>query len=218
MTSLISDDSKSLQEIAANRRKLLAQFKEFNLNGNSFSFKGKTYSINDIRHIGFYRAVTTHKTNFIETGKTEQANIYLTMSEGQEVKISIDEQGFFFKSDKSEQIRTIVEFYSFLSHVTFERRVEFYESQIKRDGYFEYDKCYFYPRDKIIFKGREFGLSSTSFLRGYGYVEMRKKDFGLLDKIKREVSITKFPQFSTIVDTDVIFHLLDKHFSLRWGS
>jgi hypothetical protein len=214
----ISDDANALQEIASNRSKLLSQFREFNLNGNSFSFKGRTYSTIDIRHIGFYRAVTTHKTNFIETGKTEQASIYLTMSEGQDVKISVDEQGFFFNKDKSAQIKTVVEFYSYLSHVTFDRRVEFYESQIKRTGYFEYDKCYFYPRDKIVFRGRDFSLSSTSFMRGYGYVEMRKKDYGILDKIKREVSLTKIPQFSTIIDTDVILHLLDKHFSLRWQS
>ncbi len=214
----IADDAKALQDIAASRRKLLSQFREFNLNGNSFSFKGRTYRMNDIRHIGFYRAVTTHKTNFIETGKTEQANIYLTMSGGQEVKISVDEQGVFFSKDKSAQIKTVVEFYSYLSHVTFDRRVDFYESQIKRSGYFEYDECYFYPRKKIIFRGRDFDLSSTSFLRGYGYVEMKKKDFGILDKIKREVSLTKIPQFSTIIDTDVIFHLLDKHFSLRWNS
>jgi len=212
----IAEDAKSLEEIASNRSKLIAQFKEFNLNGNSFSYKGKTYRINDISHIGFYRAVTTHKINFFETGKTEQANISLTMSGGQEVKISVDEQGIFFNKDKSAQIRTVVEFYSYLSHVTFDRRGEFYESQIKRNGYFEYGNCYFYPRDKIVFRGREFSLSSTSFLRGYGYVEMRKKDYGILDKIKREVSLTKIPQFSTIIDTDVIFHLLDKYFSLNW--
>lgn len=214
----IAEDAKALQEIASSRIKLLSQFREFNLNGNSFSFKGRTYSTNDIRHIGFYRAVTSHKTNFIETGKTEQASIYLTISGGQEVKISVDEQGFFFNKDKSAQIKTVVEFYSYLSRVTFDRRVEFYESQIIRNGYFEYDKCYFYPRDKIVFRGRDFSLSSTSFLRGYGHVEMRKKDFGILDKIKREVSLTKIPQFSTIIDTDVIIHLLDKHFSLRWNS
>jgi hypothetical protein len=214
----IADDAKALQEIAASQSKLTSQFREFNLNGNSFSFKGITYSTKDIRHIGFHRAVTTHKSNFIETGKTEEAHIYLTMSGGQEVKISVDEQGLFFNKDKSAQIKTVVEFYSYLCHVTFDRRVNFYESQIKRNGYFEYDKCHFYPRKKIIFRGRDFDLTSTSFFRQYGYVEMRKKDFGIFDKIKREVSLTKIPQFSTIIDTDVIFHLLDKHFSLRWNS
>ena len=214
----IRDDAKALREIAANRSKLITQFKDFNLDGNSFSYKDRTYSTQDILHIGFYRAVTTHRTNFVKTGETDEAHIYLTMTSGKEVKISVDEQGFFFNRDKSAQIRTIIEFYSYLSHITFDRRVEFYESQIRRNGHFVYDKCYFYPKDKIVFRGKEFSLGSTSFLRGYGYVEMKNKDYGLLDKIKREVSLTKVPQFSTIVDTDVIFHLLEKHFSLRWKS
>lgn len=214
----IMDDAKALREIAAKRSKLTAQFKEFNLHGSSFSYKGKTYSINDIQHIGFYRSITTHKVNFVETGKTEKVNIYLTMSNTEEVNISVDEAGFFFNKNKSAQIKTIAEFYSYLSHVTFDRRVQFYESQISSWGYFVYDNCYFYPKDKIVFRGKEFVLGATSFFRSYGCVEMRKKDFGVLDKIKREISFTKIPHFSTIVDTDVIFHLLDKHFSLTWKS
>jgi hypothetical protein len=211
-----AEDADSLSKIAVNRNKLFSQFSEFNLNSDTFSYKGKTHKTNDILHIGFYRAVTTHKTNFVEKGKTEEVNIYLTMTGGKKVSISIDEDGFLYNSDKSVQIKRIVEFYSYLSQVTLDRRVTFYESQIKRNGYFEYDKCHFYPHNKIVFRGRDFNLSSTSFLREYGLVEMRKKDFGFLDKIKREVSLTKIPQFSTITDTDVIFSLLDKHFSLRW--
>jgi len=213
-----AQDAHALGEIASNRNKLTSKFKEFNLNGDLFSYNSRTYNINDIIHISCYRAVTTHKTNFIETGKTEKVDIYLKMSGGQEVKFCVDEQGFFFRKDKSAQIEKVVEFYSYLSQTTFDRRVEFYESQIKRNGYFEYDKCYFYPGNKIVFRGREFNRSTSSFFRGYGYVEMRKKDFGILDKIKREASLTKIPQFSTTVDTDVIFHLLDKHFSMRWSS
>ena len=143
--------------------------------------------------------------------------MHLTMSSGQKVVISVDEQGVFFNSNKSSEIKKIVEFYSYLTQFTFDRRVSFYESQIKKNGYFEYDQCRFYPRRKIVFRGRDFNLSETSFLKSYGSVEMRKKDFGFLDKIKREVSLTKIPQFSTITDTDVIFYLLEQHFSLRWN-
>ena len=214
----VADDAKALQEMASNRSMLASQFQEFNLNGNSFSLKGKSYSTKNIIHIGFHRAVTTHKTNFMETGKTEEVHIYLTMLGGQEVRISVNEQGVLLNRDKSEQIKRVVEFYSYLSQVTFDKRVSFYETQIQKKGYFEYDKCYFYPPRKIMFHGQEFDMKTTSFFRRYGNVEMRKKDFGILDRIKREVSFTKIPQFSTLIDTDVIFHLLEKHFSLRWNS
>jgi hypothetical protein len=214
----LAEDAKALQEMASNRSMLASQFQEFNLNGNSFTLKGKSYSTKDIIHIGFHRAVTTHKTNFMETGKTEEVHLYLTMLGGQEVRISVNEQGILLNRDKSEQIKRVVEFYSYLSQVTFDKRVSFYETQIQKKGYFEYDKCYFYPPRKIMFHGQEFDMKTTSFFRVYGNVEMRKKDFGILDRIKREVSLTKIPQFSTLIDTDVIFHLLEKHFSLRWNS
>jgi cytoskeletal protein RodZ len=45
-----------------------------------------------------------------------------------------------------------------------------------------------------------------------GIDELRKQGFGLIDKIKRELS---FPHFNTQTDTDVIFCLLDYYFGLR---
>lgn len=213
----VEQDANELKDISINRNKLTTQFKDFNLNGNNFSYKEKDYSINNILHISFYRAITHHKTNFIETGKTEEVRLQLAMDSGEKVNISVDELGFLFNKNKSSQINTVVEFYSYLSSFTFKRRLSYYESQIKSNGYFIYDKCYFYSNDKIVFRGKEFSLKSTSFLKGYGYIEMRKKDFGMLDKLKREMSLTKIPQFNTTVDTDVIFYLLKEYFSLNWN-
>jgi hypothetical protein len=85
-------------------------------------------------------------------------------------------------------------------------------------GYWLYDECYFYPHKKVVFRGRDFDAGKDSFLRSYGNIELRKKDYGVLDKLKREVSLTKIPQFSTLTDTDVIFHMLDKHMGLRWNK
>jgi hypothetical protein len=214
----VEQDDSALAEIASDREKLAAKFKDFKLIGNSFSWKGRTYDIGSISHIGFYRAVTTHKTNFVETGKTESVILTLNFSNSQSLTISIDEQGIFWNGNKAQQIRAVAAFYGFLSQVTFDRRLKHYEDQIERNGYWVYDECYFYPRRKIVFRGRDFDLSSSSFLRSYGNVEMRKKDYGVLDRIKREVSITKIPQFVTSTDTDVIFHLLEKHMGLRWES
>lgn len=214
----VEQDVEALEDIASGRSILSEKFSDFNLSGNTFSWKGRAYDINAIIHIGFYRSITTHKTNFVETGKTEKAILTLTFSGGQTLNISIDEQGVIFNKNKTQQIANLADFYGFLLHVTFDRRVRFYEEQIERNGYFVYDECYFYPHKKVVFRGRDFEVSTSSFLRSYGCIEMRKKDYGVLDKIKREVSLTKVPQFSTLTDTDVIFHLLDKYMGLRWKS
>lgn len=217
----VEQDADALNDIASDRNiiaKLYEKFKDFNLSGNTFSWKGRTYDISGINHIAFYRAITTHKTNFVETGKTEKALLTLTFNSGQTLNISIDEQGIFFNKNRMQQIEKLAEFYGFLLRVTFDRRVKFYEEQIERNGYFVYDECRFYPHKKVVFRGKDFDMKTSSFLRSYGYIEVRKKDYGVLDKIKREVSLTKIPQFNTLTDTDVIFHLLDKHMGLRWKS
>ncbi len=218
-------DSDALENIASGRNELadnlaeLAEkFKDFGLSGNFFKWKNRSYDINTISHIGFYRAITTHKTNFVESGKTEKASLTLALNNGQTVDISIDEQGLFWNKNLTQQIQSLTEFYGFLLHVTFDQRLKFYEDQIERNKCWLYDECHFYPHNKVVFRGREFDVKHSSFLRSYGCIELRKKDYGLLDKIKREVALTKIPQFSTLIDTDVIFHMLEKHMGLRWNS
>lgn len=214
----VGQDAEALDDISSARNERAERFKDFNLSGNVFSWKNNTYDIATIKHIGFYRALTTHKTNFVETGKTERAHLTLTFDNGQAVKISIDEQGFLWNKSLTKQIQTLAEFYGYLLHVTFDKRLKYYEDQLARNGYWIYDECYFYPRKKIVFRGKEFDMSATSLMKGYGYVELRKKDYGFLDKLKREVSITKIPQFNTLTDTDVIFQMLEKHMGLKWGN
>jgi hypothetical protein len=47
---------------------------------------------------------------------------------------------------------------------------------------------------------------------------MRKKDFGFLDKVKREISLTKIPQFNNQTDANVIFSLLDHYFRMNYPA
>lgn len=212
----ITGDIRILQEIAARQTPPLPSSREYNLNGNSFLFRDRKYSTNNIRHIGLYRSAAARKNRWLKIGKKNQENIYLIMFGGEELTIFADELSLFL--NESEEFSTFAEVYSYLSHATFDRRLDFYESKIRRNGYFEYDKCYFYPRNKIICRGRDYNLSSTSFLRSYGHVEMRKKDSRVFEKMKTGFSPKKMQRFSTIIDTDVIFHLLDKHFRLNWDS
>lgn len=74
----------------------------------------------------------------------------------------------------------------------------------------------FYPHP-LVFKDKEFPIQSSSFLKGYGYIEMRPKDYGLMNKVLREVTFTKIPQFNTQTDSDVIFYILDEYFGLKWN-
>jgi len=221
----VEQDVDALDEIEADRneraerlRAIFEKFRDFKLTETTFTWRYRTYAIESISHITFYRSVTTHKTNFVETGKTEMAVLTLGMDNGETVNMSIDEQGVFWSKNLSKQIQTLADFYGFLMHVTFDRRLRSYEQQLELNGFWVYDKCNFYPGKKIVFRGRDFDLRESRFLRSYGCIEIRKKDFGLLDKLKREVSLRKVPQFSTLTDTDVIFHMLREHMGLSWDN
>ena len=214
----VAQDADALSNIASDRKKLYEKFKDFNLSGNFFTWKNRSYDINMINHIGFYRAITTHKTNFVETGKTERVILTLTFSNGNSLNISIDEQGILWNKTRTKQIQSLADFYGYLMSITFDRRFKFYEDQIRQNGYWQYDECYFYPHKKVVFRGRDFEVGSSQFLRSYGNIELRKKNYGILDKLKREVAFTKSPQFSTLTDTDVIFYMLDKYMGLRWNN
>jgi len=221
----LEQDVEALDEIESDRNEriqrlseIFERFKDFSLTETTFTWRYRTYVIESISHITFYRSITTHKTNFVETGKTEKAVLTLGMVSGETVNMSIDEQGVFWSKDLSKQIQTLADFYGFLMHVTFDRRLRSYEQQVELNGFWVYDKCNFYPGKKIVFRGRDFDLRESRFLRSYGCIEIRKKDFGLLDKLKREVSLRKVPQFSTLTDTDVIFHMLREHMGLSWDN
>lgn len=147
----VYEDADALENIASGRQMVAEKFKEFNLSGDTFTWKGQRYDIGNIKHLGFYRSITSHKTNFVETGKTEKAILSLTFNNGQTVKLSFDEEGIFWNKNRTQEIQSLAEFYGYLSHITFDRRVKFYEDQIARNGFWTYDECYFYPERKLYF-------------------------------------------------------------------
>jgi hypothetical protein len=198
-----------------------SQYKKFSVEENGFNFKGEFHDFNNIAHIFFTRIHTTQSMNFVKVGEADSSYLHITLDSGKKIKLSFDEAGIFlgFNSNKQTDLKNLTDLYIFLSEKSFQKRISKHIKDIKDKGYFIYDECYFYPaQKKIVFRNKEFPVETSSFLKGYGYIELRKKDFGFLDKVKREVSLTKTPQFNTQTDTDVIFTLLDQYFGLRWKN
>ena len=196
------------------------QYKKLQVEENGFSYKGQFHSFDEIKHILFERVITTERMNFMKVGEPESARLILTLENGIKIKLSFNESTIFIgiNTNKQEHLKNLFDLYVFLSEKTFQKRILHYVRQVEQKGYFVYDNCYFYPKDKIVFKNKVFPLKTSSFLKAPGYIELRKKDFGFLDKVKREASLTKTPSFDTCTDTDVIFTLLKRFFGLRWKS
>lgn len=194
-------------------------YQQFSLSQDGFTHKGVRYFFTDVAHVFFARIHTTQRLNFVKVGEADSSYLTLILFDGKKLKITVNEAGFFFgwNKNKSNELDYLLKIYSIITENTFEQRLQEYLTQLDQLGYFIYDECLFNPNKKTItFKNKEFPLSSSQFLKGAGYIELRPREYGIANKIARELTLFKIPQFSTQTDTDVIFTLLKHYFNLTW--
>lgn len=197
-----------------------SQYSQLHVDEQALHYKGKRYPLTAISHLEFANVLTTHSVNLVETGKTSSSSMKVSLSNGESIKVSFDEARIqnWFRSGVKDDIQNLNTLYQYLAQKTFAQRLNGYYEQVRTQGCFVYDECRFFLADKIVFRGKDFKVGSSSLMRGAGYVELRPKAWTILDKIKREASLTKIPQFSTSTDTDVIFYILKKNFGLSWSE
>lgn len=191
------------------------QYKDFQMDEDSITYKGKRHSFSEITHLHFTRVVTRYTTTFLyaEFNRSNEFTLYIYLSDGSTITLGFAEK---YASMMKENIEYLSSIYQFLSQKTFAQRLQFYMGKVTERGYFMYGGCKFYPKEqKIIFKKKEFPIKSSALMRGAGFVELRPEPFTMLERIKRQ-TVSDIPQFLLWRDIDVIFHILDKSFGLKW--
>jgi len=188
------------------------QYKKFQLVNGGFNFKEVFHPFSMVTHL-FYSAVGV-RVNFETNPSLHGATLIISLNNGHAITLHFHDQVFW--KNRASDLANLWDVYTHISHETFDQRMDGYLSQLKKKGYFDYDECRFYPPDKVVFRGRTFTKQETNFLRSPGYIELRSKGRSFWDKMKRELSISKIPQFNTESDTDVIFAILTKYFGLSW--
>ena len=196
---------------------------DFTLFEGGFEFLGRRYPDSDIRHIFLNRSHTAVKVNLVHSSDIDAARMTVTLMSGDQIVVQEKENSNLFteiiahaSGDDGLRVYHVCEAAQKLLKRTFEQRLGLYVAELKTKGYFTLDECLFYPHSKVIFRGRDFPVKETAFLRGAGWIEMRPSHFTLLDRLKRENPFTKIPQFSTRTDPDVVFALLQACFGLKW--
>ena len=194
------------------------ELKKFRIDCEVLHWKQRTYLISDIAHIFYSRLNIQKRTNFVKTGSATKVWLDISLDNGEKIELAITDNPIFLGliGDHFDEVMKLNEIYAYLAKATFKKRSSNYHLQIQKKGCFDYGGCVFYPPDKIVCGDKEFKLAETDLLRGAGYVELRKKEYGLLDKMKREIPFIKIPRFDTQTDHDVIFALLHVHFGLHW--
>jgi hypothetical protein len=193
-------------------------YEQFKLLDGGFAWKGNDFKFTQIKHLLFVRVATTHSVNCVKVGVAQSAALRVIVETGEEINLDFNEAGFFVGSikDKKVDIKNLEQLYLYLAQCSFDHRLANYLRELEFKGYFTVGDCKFYPRDKIVHQKTAFPLDSITLLKGAGYVEIRKKNQGLWEKIKN--NLTVFPQINSRIDTDVLFHLLDKLFGIRWKN
>lgn len=213
IAEMASKDSKTLADITKKQQGDLARFSKYKFNASSFTYDNTTIMLKDITSVGLYRCVTSHKSAFITVKKTEKVEVYVFSSTGRSITIKYDENGGLFFGDKKEDIENAVEFFLRLAAMTFEQRKKRYEDQVNQYGYFDLLECRVYPYNKIVHKGKEYMLDSSSFYTGYGFIEI--KDDREKGSMKSLFSSSSF-RIPTICDQDVIYYLLGTYCGIRF--
>ena len=200
---------------------MLKKRKNVELLKDGFNYRNQFYKYEIVKHIFFTIINTIQKVNFVKHGEAKSSQLFITLDSGKTINLKIDEASILFalNFNKKKEIKSLFEVYQVLASLTHQIRKDKYLSELKTYRFFTYDKSLFYPQEKkIIFRKKEFNLENYSLLKSNGFIEIRKKEFKALDKLKREFSFGKIPQFNTQTDTDIILELLKNYFGIIWGK
>jgi hypothetical protein len=181
-------------------------YRQFQAHAQGFCWQGEDFGFDQITHLFFSWGARGRDGR--RSYRSEAATLRITVNAGETIVLN-------FKSRSgrpSENIANLRHLYVHLSYQSFPHRLERYKREVKERGYFSYEGYQFHPPGKIVRRSQEFPVRATKFRKGPGYVELRKKQLTFLDLLKREYC----PRFNTQNDTDVIFHLLNEEFGLRW--
>jgi len=192
-----------------------SKYKKFELVNDGIFYKNEYHSFDSVKHLHFERVITTERMNFVKVGEPESAILKIELSSGEIVKLKFDESTIFIgvNFNKQDEIQNLINLYLDLCKKTFLYRLESYEKQVEKEGFFIYEKCHFFPQTKIVIKNKEYLTRDNDFLKCPGYILIKKKNQTVIDKAKYKWNP---PFFETKTDTDVIFFLLGEHFGLKW--
>ena len=195
-----------------------SKLSDLHLTPAGFEWKGQVHSADEIEHVSLWLVHYTQRMNFSKVGDADTATVEFRLRDGKRIELRVDEHGpmYGLNWNKTDEIRKLLEVHSALAGASFPHRVQRYERQLAEHGYFEHDNCKFYPPKKIVVRNREYDLSEYTLLRHPTSIELRRKESGALDTLKREFTFARTPGFDTMMDGDVAFFLLRKYFGIRW--
>ena len=173
-------------------------FGKFELLQNAIRYRGSTYPISSVVHLGRYAKRTS--VNFIPMMDFLRIRIYIDKLEK---PITIQNSiGLLFTTS------TLKKIYAQLVEKTFGARIEAYLNEIRNEGFFEYDKAKFFPSGEVSIGRKKINLHSTKL-----WIE----PFSLILRESTAIFARKY-RISMDIDRDVFLALLKGLYGIQFDE
>ncbi len=98
-----------------------------------FEYDGKNYDFKNIEHVEFTAVATKTSVNFVPAGTRYSANLFLHLSDGR--RLLINQERVFLNRKEKERSEAVMRAAGIFMDITFNRRIEAYERQMKEKGF-----------------------------------------------------------------------------------
>src|SRR5680860_218839 len=145
--------------------------KNIELLEDGFKYKNQFYKYVIVKNIFFTIINTVQNVNLVKHGEAKSSQLFITLDSGKTINLKIDEASILFalNFNKKKEIKSLFEVYQVLASLTHQIRKNKYLSELKIYRFFTYDKCKFYPQERmIIFRKKEFHLETNNLLKSKG--------------------------------------------------
>jgi len=167
--------------------------------------------------------LTTQYVYGSRAGTYEKVSLTIAIRNQQSIRLSFAESRLLVGhgNSKKEWIDKLLTTYSALAEKTFSTRVSPYETQLREYGFFLIGSTRFVPSERLIVcKGQRFVVGEDRFLHSYGFIEPTRAKQTIIRRIVHKVLEESvpflLPRIDTLTNSDVVHHLLAKHFGLQW--
>lgn len=183
---------------------------------DTFTYDGATYAYADITHVQFTAVATKHSVNFIPTGTSYEATLFLELGDGR--RLHIKQERPFFNRKEKHRSEAVMRAAGIFLNVTFDRRIETYERHMEEKGFINVGKHQI-SRDGDLFRNTELrsNILNGEVICHLGpfQVECRKSRPGIGDKLKGLwTGGAEVIDIST--DRDCFLYIMKHYFRLTW--
>ena len=185
---------------------------------DTFEYDGKDYDYKNVEHIEFTAVSTKHSVNFIPTGTSYSANLFLHLNGGRRLHIS--QERVFLNRKEKERSEAVMRAAGIIMDITFNRRIEAYVRQMEEKGFVSWGKHQI-SRNGDLFRKNElrFNVLHDGIACNLGpfQVECRKHKPGIGDKLK-ELWSGPAEVIDISTDKDCFLYIMKHYLGLSWRN